>query len=99
MSAPTRKIIHIDCDCFFAAVEMRDHPEWREAPLAVGGAPAARGVIATCNYPARAFGIHSAMPSAQALARGGQPVRLLGVGVRLHAAPAPSAERQLALFA
>lgn len=69
MNPPARKIIHIDCDCFFAAVEMRDHPEWRDVPLAVGGAPAARGVIATCNYPARAFGIHSAMPSAQALKR------------------------------
>ena len=69
MNPPARKIIHIDCDCFFAAVEMHDHPEWRDVPLAVGGAPAARGVIATCNYPARAFGIHSAMPSAQALKR------------------------------
>ena len=42
MDPPARKIIHIECDCFFAAVEMRDHPEWRDVPLAVGGAPAAR---------------------------------------------------------
>ncbi|GAA0681900.1 DNA polymerase IV [Marinobacterium maritimum] len=62
-----RKIIHLDCDCFFAAVEMLEHPEWQDIPLAVGGAAERRGVISTCNYPARAFGIHSAMPSARAL--------------------------------
>ena len=62
-----RKIIHIDCDCFFAAVEMRDHPEWRGMPLAVGGQPGQRGVIATCNYEARRFGVRSAMPSSLAL--------------------------------
>ncbi|GAA0786900.1 DNA polymerase IV [Marinobacterium sediminicola] len=62
-----RKIIHLDCDCFFAAVEMLEHPEWREIPLAVGGAAERRGVIATCNYPAREYGIHSAMSSARAL--------------------------------
>ncbi|MBR9828145.1 MAG: DNA polymerase IV [Oceanospirillales bacterium] len=62
-----RKIIHLDCDCFFAAVEMLAHPEWRDVPLAVGGAATRRGVIATCNYPARRFGIHSAMPTAKAL--------------------------------
>ena len=61
-----RKIIHIDCDCFYAAVEMRDHPAWRERPLAVGGAADRRGVIATCNYPARALGIHSAMSTYRA---------------------------------
>lgn len=63
----TRKIIHLDCDCFFAAVEMLDHPEWRDLPLAVGGAAERRGVIATCNYPAREFGVHSAMSTARAL--------------------------------
>ena len=45
---------------------MRDHPEWRERPLAVGGAADRRGVIATCNYPARALGIHSAMSTYRA---------------------------------
>lgn len=64
-----RKIIHIDCDCFFAAVEMRDNPAWRDIPLAVGGQPGQRGVIATCNYPARRYGVHSAMPSSLALRR------------------------------
>ena len=64
-----RKIIHVDMDCFFAAVEMRAHPEWRDIPMAVGGLPERRGVITTCNYPARVFGIHSAMSSHQALQR------------------------------
>jgi DNA polymerase-4 len=61
-----RKIIHVDCDCFFAAVEMRDRPELRDVPLAVGGSPQRRGVISTCNYIARRFGVHSAMPSSHA---------------------------------
>ncbi|TJZ73481.1 DNA polymerase IV [Chitiniphilus eburneus] len=64
---PPRKIIHIDCDCFYASVEMRDNPALRDVPLAIGGAADRRGVIATCNYPARAFGIHSAMPTSRAL--------------------------------
>ncbi|GAB3625602.1 DNA polymerase IV [Pandoraea terrae] len=63
----TRKIIHCDCDCFYASVEMRDDPSLRGRPLAVGGQPDQRGVIATCNYEARAFGIRSAMPSGQAV--------------------------------
>lgn len=62
-----RRVLHVDCDCFFAAVEMHDNPQWREIPLAVGGDPNGRGVIATCNYPARALGVRSAMPSALAL--------------------------------
>ena len=62
-----RKIIHCDCDCFFAAVEMRDDPSLAGKPLAVGGRAEARGVIATCNYEARAFGVHSAMSTARAL--------------------------------
>lgn len=62
-----RKIIHIDADCFFAALEMRDEPSLRHVPLAVGGSANRRGVIATCNYPARAFGVRSAMASATAL--------------------------------
>ncbi|MGM0703469.1 MAG: DNA polymerase IV [Pseudomonadota bacterium] len=62
-----RKILHADCDCFYAAVEMRDDPRLREVPLAIGGRSEQRGVIATCNYPAREYGIHSAMPTARAL--------------------------------
>ncbi|WP_412755862.1 DNA polymerase IV [Legionella bozemanae] len=62
-----RKIIHIDMDCFYAAIEMRDFPELANKPIAVGGEAHRRGVIATCNYAARAFGVRSAMPTAKAL--------------------------------
>lgn len=62
-----RKIIHVDMDCFFAAVEMRDNPAYRNRPLAVGGHEKQRGVLSTCNYEARKFGIRSAMPTAKAL--------------------------------
>ena len=61
-----RKIIHCDCDCFYASVEMRDNPALRGRPLAVGGDADRRGVVATCNYEARQFGVHSAMASAYA---------------------------------
>ncbi len=67
MIAATRKIIHCDCDCFYAAVEMRDDPSLRGRPVAVGGRAETRGVIATCNYEARAFGVHSAMSTVRAL--------------------------------
>ncbi|MEM8594310.1 MAG: DNA polymerase IV [Pseudomonadota bacterium] len=63
----SRKIIHIDCDCFYAAVEVRDNPKLSALPVAVGGRSDRRGVIATCNYEARDFGIHSAMSSSRAL--------------------------------
>ncbi|UJF21541.1 DNA polymerase IV [Shewanella sp. OMA3-2] len=62
-----RKIIHIDMDCYFAAVEMRDFPELRDKAIAVGGRSDRRGVISTCNYAARKFGVRSAMSSYQAL--------------------------------
>lgn len=57
-----RKIIHIDMDCFFAAVEIRDNPNYKYVPLAIGGKSQRRGVLSTCNYIAREFGVHSAMP-------------------------------------
>jgi DNA polymerase-4 len=62
----SRKIIHCDCDCFYAAVEMRDNPALVGRPVAVGGRAETRGVIATCNYEARAFGVHSAMSTMRA---------------------------------
>ncbi|WP_143872739.1 DNA polymerase IV [Catenovulum sediminis] len=62
-----RKIIHIDMDCFFAAVEMRENPELKDIPIAVGGRADRRGVIATCNYPARTYGVRSAMATSYAL--------------------------------
>ena len=61
-----RKIIHCDADCFFAALEMRDDPTLKHRPIAVGGDPERRGVISTCNYEARKYGVHSAMASATA---------------------------------
>ncbi|MGI9244437.1 MAG: DNA polymerase IV [Verrucomicrobiales bacterium] len=67
--APLRKIIHIDMDCFYAAIEIRENPELRGRPVAVGGNPEGRGVLTTCNYEARRLGCHSAMPAFQALQR------------------------------
>ncbi|OBX08815.1 DNA polymerase IV [Gallibacterium salpingitidis] len=64
-----RKIIHIDMDCFYAAIEIRENPTLADKPVAVGGTPQQRGVLATCNYIARKYGLHSAMSTAQALKR------------------------------
>ena len=66
MSA-TRIILCLDLDAFYASVEELLHPEWRGLPLLVGGRPDERGVVSSCSYAARQFGVHSAMPMAQAL--------------------------------
>lgn len=63
----SKKIIHIDLDCYYAAVEMRDNPELRDIPLAIGGSQNRRGVISTCNYIARKYGVRSAMATGKAL--------------------------------
>ncbi|MDO8954443.1 MAG: DNA polymerase IV [Gammaproteobacteria bacterium] len=63
----TRKIIHIDMDCFYAAIEVRDNPVLLGKPVAVGGKPNQRGVICSANYEARKFGVKSAMATSTAL--------------------------------
>ena len=63
----TRKIIHLDLDAFYCAVEEQRDPTLRGKPFAVGGQPEERGVVASCSYPARQLGVHSAMPMSQAV--------------------------------
>ncbi len=67
--AEARAIIHLDMDCFYAAIEVRDRPSLRGKPVGVGGARDRRGVLTTCNYEARKFGVRSAMPTFMALQR------------------------------
>lgn len=62
-----KKIIHFDLDYFFAQVELLDKPELHDQPVAIGGTSMRRGVLSTCNYVARRYGLHSAMPTFKAL--------------------------------
>ena len=70
-------------DCFYAAVETRENPNLKNLPIAVGGRPETRGVVAACNYEARAFGVHSAMPMSQAVKKCPQLI-MLGVNMQLY---------------
>src|SRR5579859_1567647 len=63
----TRKILHLDLDAFFCSVEELRNPSLRGIAFAVGGRPDQRGVVASCSYAARRFGVHSAMPMVQAV--------------------------------
>ncbi len=87
-----KAIIHIDMDAFFAAIEVRDNPALAGKPVIIGGNPQSRGVVSTCSYEARKFGVHSAMSSSEAYRRcpqgifiRGDHAKYAGVSRQIHA--------------
>jgi DNA polymerase-4 len=79
-------ILHIDMDAFFAAVEIRDNPWLKGKPIIVGGSPTGRGVVTTCSYEARGFGIHAGMPGREAARLCPNAIFLRGAGTKyVHA--------------
>ena len=80
-----RKIIHLDMDAFFAAVEVRDNPELSGKPVIIGALPGTRGVVSTCSYEARKFGVHSAMSITEAYRRCPQGIYLKPNGYKYAA--------------
>lgn len=79
-----RKIIHVDMDAFFASVEQREHPELKGKAVIVGGDPWSRGVVCTCSYEARRFGVHAGLSSAIAVRRCPQ-AKFLQPNMKLYA--------------
>jgi len=76
----SRQIIHVDMDAFYASVEQLDHPELSGQAVIVGGAADKRGVVSAASYEARKFGVHSAMPMAQAILDPLPISRIWGIG-------------------
>ncbi|EGQ9933740.1 DNA polymerase IV [Vibrio vulnificus] len=83
--SPTRKIIHIDMDCFYAQVEERDHPELKNIPIIIGGPTPTRGVVCTANYIAREFGVGAGQSTYEAFKKC-QHLRLLHPNFELYKA-------------
>jgi DNA polymerase-4 len=89
-----RKILHLDLDAFFCAVEELRQPDLRGTPFAVGGKPGERGVVSSCSYSARRVGVHSAMPMGQAV----QLCRDLRIVPPDHAAYSAASEQVMAIL-